>query len=102
MKSKFLDRLLSIGKFKNFSKNIRNIAYKIFGAKLRTNLQRVQKLLERFIKNETFKFIFTFSKRLSRIIQSFTSIGAFKAQSLVVQRVLSRFLLKNLNLKNRF
>lgn len=102
MKSKFLDRLLSIGKFKNFSKNIRNIAYKIFGAKLRTNLQRVQKLLERFIKNETFKFIFTFSKRLSRIIQSFTSIGAFKAQSLVVQRVLSRFLLKNLNLKKSF
>lgn len=102
MKSKFLDRLLSIGKFKNFSKNIRNIAYKIFGAKLRTNFQRVQKLLERFIKNETFKFIFTFSKRLSRIIQSFTSIGAFKAQSLVVQRVLSRFLLKNLNLKKSF
>lgn len=102
MKSKFLDRLLSIGKFKNFSKNIRNIAYKIFGAKLRTNLQRVQKLIERFIKNETFKFIFTFSKRLSRIIQSFTSIGAFKAQSLVVQRVLSRFLLKNLNLKKSF
>ncbi len=102
MKSKFLDRLLSIGKFKNFCKNIINIAYRISSVKLRINLRRVQKFVERFINRDTLESLFTLSKRLSWIIQSLASIGAFKTQSLVVRRVLFRFLLKNLNLKKSF
>lgn len=102
MKSKFLDRLLSIGKFKNFCKNIINIAYRISGVKLRINLRRVQKFVERFINRDTLESLFTLSKRFNWIIQSLASIGAFKTQSLVVRRVLFRFLLKNLNLKKSF
>ncbi|UOG59910.1 hypothetical protein [Leptospira noguchii] len=105
MKSKFLDRLFSIGKFKNFSKNIRNVECRIlFGVRLRINLQRVQKFIERFINDKASEFLFTLSKKLNWIIQRFVSIGARETQRLAsiigARRIL--FLIKNLNLKKSF
>ncbi len=99
MKSKFLDRLLSIGKFKNFCKNIINIAYRISGVKLRINLRRVQKFVERFINRDTLESLFTLSKRFNWIIQFPVSVCALKIQSSVTQR---RYLLRNLNFKKSF
>ncbi|UOG33645.1 hypothetical protein MAL01_13980 [Leptospira noguchii] len=104
MKSKFLDRLFSIGKFKNFSKNIRNVECRIlFGVRLRINLQRVQKFIERFINGKASEFLFTLSKKLNWIIQRLASIVARETQrlaSMVARRIL--FLKKNLNFKKSF
>lgn len=104
MKSKFLDRLFSIGKFKNFSKNIRNVECRIlFGVRLRINLQRVQKFIERFINGKASEFLFTLSKKLNWIIQRLASMVARETQrlaSMVARRIL--FLKKNLNIKKSF
>lgn len=99
MKSKFLDRLLSIGKFKNFCKNIINIVYRIFGVKLQINLRRVQKFVERFINRDTLESLFTLSKRFNWIIQFPVTVCALKIQSFVARQ---RYLLRNLNFKKSF